>query len=118
MSRRSVTIYVLLICLGALLTAATSPSSAHGQSAKKSSSPPGATQVQPSLPSPGSLCPLLAIGIGLFLAAGVGFWASSALERASRSAMHIAKAARMTLLTALAVLLIYSVSVSYLALFR
>ena len=116
MPRRSMNVRALL-WVGALLIATVLPLSVNAQSTK-SSKPPTPAVAQASRPGIDSLCPLLTIGIGLFVASSGGFLASALLERASRSAMHIAQASRLILLAGLAVLLIYSLSIAYVVLFR
>src|SRR5260221_8587779 len=104
MSRRSIAVCLLLTCLGASVIAVLWPAFAGAQ--PTSAKAPVVRHAAARQPDASSLWPLLALGIGLFVASGLSFWAASALERASRSAMHIARAAQATLLTALATLLI------------
>jgi hypothetical protein len=118
MSRSPIRGYLATVFLFAFLMPLTWSSSASGQQNGNGAPQSGATHAKISSAAASSLCPLLIVGVGLFVASCVGFWASVVLERASRSAVHIAKAARATLITALVVVLIYSVSVSYLVLSR
>lgn len=117
MSRRSIPGRVLLLAVSTVLIVAASAVLVNAQSTKNPTRSV-TTVAQASRPGVDSLRPLLAIGIWLFAASSGGFIAAALLERASRSAMHIARSSRMTLLTCLAVLLIYCLSVSYLVLFR
>jgi hypothetical protein len=115
MSRRSMPIPALLLTMTVLVVTG---SRLLVGAQLTNSKQVAATAARASRPGVDSLCPLLAIGIGLFAAATVGLIGASSLERVSRSAMHIARASRVTLLAGLAVLLIYSLSVSYWVLFR
>ena len=123
-------LHLVIFCLASILAVIT-PMSAVGLQAKSASptpggqvicvhpsSPPRARGEVPSVASETTLRPLLVIGVGLLIVALLAYCASAVLERASRSVIHIAKAARLMLLTALSILLIYSLSLSCLVLFR
>lgn len=68
--------------------------------------------------SPEALCPIVFVGASLLVVAGIGFGAAAKVEAATRSAIYIAKSAHATLLSGLAVLIIYAVSVAVVVLFR